>query len=50
LCGTPEEIIEKLAAYAAVGCTRVYLQVLDLADLDHLAILGTDVLTASASL
>jgi alkanesulfonate monooxygenase len=50
LCGTPEEIIEKLAAYAAVGCSRIYLQLLDLADLDHLAVLGTDVLAASASL
>ncbi|OFE18856.1 LLM class F420-dependent oxidoreductase [Humibacillus sp. DSM 29435] len=36
LAGTGEQIAEKLAAFAAVGTERMYLQVLDLADLDHL--------------
>lgn len=39
--GTPEEVAERLRAYAAVGAQRSYLQVLDLDDLDHVALLGT---------
>ncbi len=36
LVGTPGEIVDKLAPFAEAGVTRVYLQLLDLADLDHL--------------
>ncbi len=50
LCGTPEEITEKLGRFAAVGAGRVYLQVLDLDDLDHLALIGSEVLPGCASL
>jgi F420-dependent oxidoreductase-like protein len=42
--GTPDEVIAKLATYAEAGATRMYLQVLDLDDLDHLALLGAEVL------
>lgn len=42
--GTPDEVVGKLSAFAAIGCTRVYLQVLDLGDLDHVRLLGTEVL------
>jgi alkanesulfonate monooxygenase SsuD/methylene tetrahydromethanopterin reductase-like flavin-dependent oxidoreductase (luciferase family) len=42
--GTPEEVVAKLATYAEAGATRMYLQVLDLDDLDHLALLGAEVL------
>ncbi len=41
LCGTPEEIAEKLASFARLGASRLYLQVLDLDDLDHLELLST---------
>ncbi len=44
LCGTPAEVVEKLGRFAEVGTTRAYLQVLDLGDLDHLALLGAEVL------
>ena len=37
LTGTPDEVRERLAAFEAVGAERMYLQVLDLSDLDHLA-------------
>ncbi|MEO7754661.1 MAG: LLM class F420-dependent oxidoreductase [Terracoccus sp.] len=37
LAGTPDEVRERLAAFEAVGADRMYLQVLDLSDLDHLA-------------
>lgn len=36
LAGTGAEVAEKLAAFAEVGTERMYLQVLDLSDLDHL--------------
>ncbi len=37
LTGSPDEVVDALGRYAEAGATRVYLQVLDLADLDHLA-------------
>jgi F420-dependent oxidoreductase-like protein len=42
--GTPEEVVETLARYAAVGSQRVYLQVLDLADLDHIELVAAEVM------
>lgn len=43
-CGTPDEVAAKLREYGAVGVEGVYLQVLDLADLDHLRLLGREVI------
>ncbi|MFJ7908940.1 LLM class F420-dependent oxidoreductase [Kitasatospora sp. NPDC096204] len=40
LAGTPDEVVEKLGRYAAIGCERVYLQILDLDDLDHLELIA----------
>lgn len=40
LCGTPEQALERLAAWQASGAQRIYLQVLDLDDLDHVALMG----------
>ncbi len=50
LCGTPAEVVAKLASFAAVGARRVYLQVLDLHDPEHLALLAEEVLPQAASL
>ncbi len=50
LCGTPAEVVAKLERFAAIGTGRVYLQVLDLADLEHLALLGAEVLPAATAL
>jgi F420-dependent oxidoreductase-like protein len=44
LCGTPDEVVDKLDRFAGIGAGRVYLQVLDLGDLDHLALVGDQVL------
>ncbi|MFF4197026.1 LLM class F420-dependent oxidoreductase [Nonomuraea sp. NPDC001831] len=44
LCGTPEEVLAKLGAFAKLGAERVYLQVLDLADLEHLELIAAEVL------
>ena len=40
LAGSPEEIAGKIAEFAGLGATRMYLQVLDLDDLDHLELLS----------
>ena len=44
LAGTPAEVVEKLARYAELGSERAYLQVLDLADLDHLRLVADEVM------
>ena len=36
LAGTPGEVVARIGEFAELGVTRLYLQVLDLADLDHL--------------
>jgi F420-dependent oxidoreductase-like protein len=48
--GTPDEVAAKLAAYAEAGCQRMYLQVLDVDDLDHVSAAGETLLAAAAAL
>jgi F420-dependent oxidoreductase-like protein len=43
VAGTPAEAVDTLGRYAEAGATRVYLQVLDLADLDHLDLVAAEV-------
>ncbi|GAA2003423.1 LLM class F420-dependent oxidoreductase [Nocardioides kribbensis] len=43
LAGTPAEVLDRIGAYAAEGCQRLYLQVLDLHDLDHLRLVAAEV-------
>ena len=43
LAGTPAEVAAKIAEFAAVGAERVYLQILDLTDLDHLELIAAEV-------
>ena len=43
LKGSPDDIVEGLARYAAVGATRAYLRVLDLRDVEHVELLGETV-------
>jgi len=43
LVGTPAEIVDKLATFTQAGVQRVYLQMLDMADLDHLDLFASDV-------
>ncbi|MFC9584311.1 LLM class F420-dependent oxidoreductase [Streptomyces yangpuensis] len=45
LAGSPAEVVEKIGAYGAVGSSRVYLQLLDLDDLDHLELISAQVLS-----
>lgn len=44
LAGTPQEVVDKLATFADAGVQRVYLQMLDLTDLDHLELVASDVM------
>jgi F420-dependent oxidoreductase-like protein len=44
LVGTPDQIVARIGEYAALGSSRIYLQVLDLADLDHLELLAGSVM------
>ncbi|MCF8588672.1 LLM class F420-dependent oxidoreductase [Gordonia liuliyuniae] len=41
--GTVDEVVAKIESYREVGVTRLYLQVLDLHDLDHLALVADKV-------
>jgi F420-dependent oxidoreductase-like protein len=44
LAGSPAELVDKIGSYASAGASTVYLQVLDLSDLDHLELLAAEVL------
>jgi F420-dependent oxidoreductase-like protein len=46
LAGTVTEVTDKLGTFADAGAQRVYLQVLDLSDLDHLRLVAADVVPA----
>ncbi|WP_371676204.1 LLM class F420-dependent oxidoreductase [Streptomyces sp. NBC_01276] len=48
LAGSPAEVVDKIGAYAAIGSSRVYLQLLDLDDLDHLELISARVLSQLA--
>ena len=43
VAGTPAQAVDTLGRYAEAGASRVYLQVLDLADLDHLDLIAAEV-------
>ncbi|GAB3155855.1 LLM class F420-dependent oxidoreductase [Microbispora hainanensis] len=44
LAGTPQEIVDKIGRFAEMGAERLYLQVLDLHDLEHLELIAAEVL------
>lgn len=43
LVGTPAEVVDKLAPFLEAGVQRVYLQLLDMSDLDHLDLFSAEV-------
>ncbi|MGO8876391.1 MAG: LLM class F420-dependent oxidoreductase [Acidimicrobiales bacterium] len=43
LAGSPAEVADKLATYREAGATRIYLQVLDLDDVDHVRFVAAEV-------
>jgi F420-dependent oxidoreductase-like protein len=44
LAGTPDEVVDKIGRHAEAGTERIYLQVLDLGDLDHLELVAEKVM------
>jgi len=50
LAGTPAELVDKIRRYAEIGTQRIYLQVLDLADLEHLELIADEVMPAVTDL
>lgn len=48
LGGGPEEVGERIELAAELGCSRIYLQILDLHDFDHLELLAAEVLNRVA--
>jgi F420-dependent oxidoreductase-like protein len=47
LGGTVNELVDRIGRFAEMGAARVYLQVLDVADEDHLELLAAEVLRQS---
>jgi F420-dependent oxidoreductase-like protein len=46
LTGSPQQVVDKIAAYGDVGVARLYLQILDMSDLDHVGFIASEVLPA----
>ncbi|ADP84709.1 LLM class F420-dependent oxidoreductase [Pseudofrankia inefficax] len=44
VAGTPAEIVARIGEYAEIGANRLYLQLLDMDDLDQIALLAAEVL------
>jgi F420-dependent oxidoreductase-like protein len=44
LAGTPGQVADELGRWAELGASRVYLQILDLADLDHIELIAAEVM------
>lgn len=43
LAGSPSEVVDKIGRYQEVGSQRLYLQLLDLDDLEHLELISSQV-------
>ncbi|WP_344530722.1 LLM class F420-dependent oxidoreductase [Streptomyces albiaxialis] len=43
LAGSPAEVVDKIGRFAEAGASRIYLQMLDLSDLDHLELIADQV-------
>jgi F420-dependent oxidoreductase-like protein len=43
VCGTPDEVVDRLEQWATAGAETMYLQILDLSDLEHVRLIGQEV-------
>jgi F420-dependent oxidoreductase-like protein len=43
LFGTPDQVVEAIGQYGDLGVSRIFLQVLDLSDLDHLDVIASSI-------
>jgi F420-dependent oxidoreductase-like protein len=46
IVGTPGQVAEQLRAYQQAGASRIFLQILDMGDLDHLDVIAAQVASA----
>ncbi|MGW7352169.1 LLM class F420-dependent oxidoreductase [Streptomyces sp. NPDC054784] len=46
LAGTPAEVVDRIGRFGDIGASRIYLQILDLHDLDHLELIADQVQSA----
>ena len=46
LAGSPAQIVEKILTYGELGVSRIYLQILDMSDLEHLGVISSEVVPA----
>jgi alkanesulfonate monooxygenase SsuD/methylene tetrahydromethanopterin reductase-like flavin-dependent oxidoreductase (luciferase family) len=43
LAGTPAQVVDQIGGYLELGASRLFLQIIDLADLDHLDLIAAEV-------
>ncbi len=43
VAGTPAEAVDRIGEFHAIGCQRIYLQTMDVDDLDHLELIAAEV-------
>ncbi|HEY5111454.1 MAG TPA: LLM class F420-dependent oxidoreductase [Acidimicrobiales bacterium] len=43
LAGSPQEIVEKIATYRDIGVSRIYMQILDIGDLEHVDLIASEI-------
>ena len=43
LAGPPGELVDQLGEWSGIGTQRMYLQVLDISDLDHIELIASEV-------
>jgi F420-dependent oxidoreductase-like protein len=46
LAGSPAQIVEKILTYRELGVSRIYLQILDMSDLEHVGLIASEVMSA----
>jgi alkanesulfonate monooxygenase len=44
LCGTPQEVVDKISMWRDHGVQTIYLQMLDLSDLEHLDVIASEIM------
>jgi F420-dependent oxidoreductase-like protein len=44
LQGTPAQVVDRIGRFAELGASRMFLQILDMSDLDHLDVIASEVL------
>ena len=44
IAGTPAEVVDRIGQFAELGSQRIYLQTLDLDDLDHIELVASEVM------